>query len=148
MAKAVKETSAEVMKVWSERNSMVVRHHDHLMYIRCIVEMCEKRRDKTPDSFAMLRNVYDEGRKIRVEAHVAESCDLSERVTFLTSFLDGKNSEMQAMLGLELKATRLWQELAEAWKNAKDQNEKSALLGQVVGEISTNKKDVSNISSF
>lgn len=72
MAKIRKETSSEVIKVLSEGNSAAARRRDVLLPIHRIVVAQKKRKDKASDTLVKLRKVYEEGRRVRVEAHVVE----------------------------------------------------------------------------
>lgn len=136
-------TLAEVTKMRSERNSAAARHHELFVCIRRIVEACKKRKDKAPETLAKFRKVYEEWRKVRVEAHVVKWGELRERVASLTRDLEIQTLELQAMFGLASEASRLRQKLSEVLKEVDEQRAKLASLGQGVEEVSRIREDVS-----
>lgn len=81
---------AEVTKIRSKRDSSAARHHELLASIRRIMEAREKPKDKAADTLVKLRKVYEGGRKIRAEAHVAEWGKLPERGVSLRSDLESR----------------------------------------------------------
>lgn len=80
LARVCEKTSAEVKKFRSDRDSAASCHHKLLAFIRLIVKAREERKDKAVDTLAKLRKIYDEGRKVTIEAHRADWGDLGERV--------------------------------------------------------------------
>lgn len=72
IAKVLVVTSAEMTKVRSKRDSAATFHLELFLSILRIVEARGKRKFKGADSLAKLRKGHYEGRKDRVESHVAE----------------------------------------------------------------------------
>lgn len=76
---------------------------------RRIVGACEKRKEDAVDAPVMLHKVDEEGHKVRVEAYVAEWSVLRGRVAYLTSRLESRTLELQAMPRLASEAAWLRQ---------------------------------------
>lgn len=72
MAEVREGTLAEVTKMCFDRNSAAVRHLELLLYIRRVVKVCEKRKDKAADTFVELHKVYEKGHMVRFTGPVAE----------------------------------------------------------------------------
>lgn len=104
--------------MWSERDSAAARHHELSLSIRRIAEARELRKYKAAATLAKLRKVYEDRRKVQVEAHVEEWCELRERVSSLTSDLERRTLKLQAVFGLASEAARRRQEADEVWKGA------------------------------
>lgn len=88
----------------SERYSVDTRHHELFVCICRIMEAREMRHGKAADTLTKLGKVYDEGLKVRVEAHVAEWNNLRERLASLTSDVESKALEFQVLSGFASEA--------------------------------------------
>lgn len=56
----------------SERDNAAACHHDLIATNFCVFNTREERIDTATDTLVKVRKKYDEGRKVTVEAHVAE----------------------------------------------------------------------------
>lgn len=61
------ETSAEVIKLRSERNSATVRRQKLLVF-----KAREERKNKVAETVVKLHKIFDEGRKVMVDLHMTE----------------------------------------------------------------------------
>lgn len=67
-----KGTLAELAKMQFERDGAAARYHEPLVSFRLFVEARKNRVDKAAKTLAILRQVYDKGRRVRIEAHVMQ----------------------------------------------------------------------------
>lgn len=83
--KLQEETSVEVSKKRSECHGAPARHHKLLVSISHIVKARKERKDKAVATLLNLCKIYNDERKVTVEAHVAKWSDLRMRVESLTN---------------------------------------------------------------
>lgn len=110
LAKVRDESSPEVHKLRSERDGPAARHRKLLASIRLVVKAREQRNGKAADIVVKLRRVYDEGRRVTVDAHVAEWSVPRERVASSANDSESKSFESQTISGLVTEAARLRKE--------------------------------------
>lgn len=77
--KVRKGTPIEVKQFRSDRDSAAARHHELLASIRRVSKAREEQKQKAAITLMKFRKIYDHGRKVTVEAHVAKWSDLWDR---------------------------------------------------------------------
>lgn len=101
------KTPDEGKRLFSARDIAAARYREFSNSICRVVKPREDHKDRAVDTSVKLRSICDEGRRVIVEAYVAEWIDFRERVVSLTNYLESKRLELQTILGLVMKAARL-----------------------------------------